>query len=113
MRFSSVIRLLASLALVVTMGACANYYGATRILSVPSGAEVINLEDGALIGTTPTLYIKKDSNDRRQTVIIRLKKDGYYDKTSSFWIEMRNATSKGAEQNAGSVEIELQAKDGQ
>lgn len=112
MQTGNVSKQLISLCLLMTLSACANYYGAARIMSVPSGAEVINLEDGSLIGVTPILYMKKDSSDRRQTIIIRLKKEGYYDKTSSFWMQMRNKTALSAEQNADSVEIELQPKGG-
>lgn len=113
MQSGNVFKHLTSLFLVTMISACANYYGAARIVSIPSGAEVINLEDGSLIGVTPILYIKKDSIDRRQTVIIRLKKEGYYDKTSSFWMQMRDKTAVSAEQNANLVEIELQTKSGQ
>lgn len=68
------------------------------------------MEDGSIVGVTPTLYLRKDNSDLRQTIIIRFKKDGYYDKTSSFWMEMRHTSAEDAKKNSALVEIELQDK---
>ena len=110
MHRSSATKYLTSIMFALSLSGCATYYGATRIQSVPSGAQVIDMEDGSIVGVTPTLYLRKDNSDLRQTIIIRFKKDGYYDKTSSFWMEMRLTSAEDAKKNSALVEIELQDK---
>ena len=112
MRSKPTIELAITLLLVLLTSGCATHYGAAMIESEPSGAKIINLNDGSVIGVTPTVYLLKDSSDRRQTIIIRLKKDGYYDKTSSFWMDMQHATAENAERNAGTVKLEMLKKGG-
>jgi len=50
----------------------------------------------------------KNSNGSRQTIILKLKKSGYYEKTSSFWLEMRKRNAKAASADPQLVEIEMQ-----
>ena len=109
-RFHAVLRFCAILACCALLGACATYYGAAEIVSDPPGAEVINLDDGSIIGTTPVTFVRKDGSDRRQTIILRFKKEGFYDKTSSFWMTMRHRSAEQAQQDAQRVEVELQLK---
>ena len=100
-----------SLALVVasaSLSACSAHYGAAKIVSSPSGAEVTSGEDGSVIGHTPLTMHWKNSSGSRQTIILKLKKAGYYEKTSSFWLEMRSRNAKAATANSQLVEIEMQ-----
>jgi len=97
-------------ALCLTLSACGAHYGAARFVSDPPGAEVINLDDGTVIGITPVTMFWKDSSDARQHPAIRLKKDGYYEKVSSFWLSMRHGNQKEAIENAQLVEIKMQKK---
>ncbi|NND82136.1 MAG: hypothetical protein HKN50_06895 [Gammaproteobacteria bacterium] len=100
------------LLVMASLSGCATYYGAVNIISEPSGAQVLNLDDNSVIGTTPTIFLQKANSDRRQTVILRFKKDGYYDKTTSLWMELRHRSSEAALQNAQAVELQLQPKNG-
>ena len=91
----------------VGLSACAAHYGAAKIISSPPGAEVINGEDGSIIGTTPVTMEWKNANGSRQTIILKFKKSGYYEKTSSFWLEMRKRNAKAASNDPQLVEIEM------
>lgn len=91
----------------ISLSACAAHYGAARIVSSPPGAEVINGEDGSVIGKTPVTMQWKNANGNRQTIILKFKKSGYYEKTSSFWLEMRKRNSKAASIDPQLVEIEM------
>ena len=96
------------MALVLNMSACASHYGAAKIISSPSGAQVISADDGSVIGTTPMTFRWRNGNGNRETIIVKLKKAGYYEKTSSFWLDMRARNLKTALAAADSVEIEMQ-----
>ena len=93
--------------------ACSSHYGMTKIISSPPGAQVIlddGTNDGLVIGVTPTVYSRKDSSDIRRMVILRLKKEGYYDKTSPFWMTMSFSSEEEAKENSQLLEIELQER---
>ena len=94
----------------LALSACGAHYGAARFVSDPPGAEVINLDDGTVIGTTPVTMFWKDGNGSRQMVPIRLKLNGYYEKVSSFWLSMRHSSAKEALENAQQVEVAMQKK---
>jgi hypothetical protein len=94
------------LAILVNLSACASHYGAAKITSTPPGAQIIS--DGSVAGTTPMTLRWKNENGNRQTVIVKLKKAGYYEKTSSFWLDMRARNAKSALANPLMIEIEMQ-----
>jgi len=50
----------------------------------------------------------KNTNGHRETIIVKLKKPGYYEKTSSFWLDMRARNAKAASADPQLVEIEMQ-----
>ncbi|RBP53415.1 hypothetical protein [Arenicella xantha] len=104
------LRVIALISTCLTLTACGAHYGAARFVSDPPGAEVINLDDGTVIGTTPVTMFWKDSTGTRQMVPIRLKKAGYYEKVSSFWLSMRHTSEKQALENAQVVEVSMQKK---
>lgn len=93
---------------IFSLSACSVHYGAATIVSSPPGAEVTNGEDGSIIGHTPLTMHWKNANGNRQTIILKLKKAGYYEKTSSFWLDMRKRNAKAAAANPQLVEIEMQ-----
>lgn len=97
----------------LVFSACSSHYGAATIISSPPGAEVISDEDGSVIGTTPTTAWWKDSNSRRKNIILRFKKDGYYEKVTPFWLSMRHNNLEDAKKGTQVVEVVLQRKDGQ
>ena len=100
----------AAVALSLFLSACGAHYGAAKIVSTPSGAEVINLDDGTVIGNTPVTMRWKNSSSDRQHIPVRLKKPGYYEKVSSFWLSMRHSSEQEANENPQLVEITMQKK---
>lgn len=95
------------------VSACSSHYGAVKIVSDPPGAEVVSDEDGTVIGVTPTTAWWKNSSSNRQHIILRFKKDGYYEKVSSFWLSMRHKNLEDAQQNTQLVEVVLDDRAGQ
>lgn len=87
-----------------------SHYGAAQINSVPAGAEVLNIDDGTVLGVTPTKVWWKDDNSNRQYISVRLKKDGYYDKVASFWLSMRHSSQQEALNNVQNVEVNMLPK---
>lgn len=98
------------LTILCALSGCASHYGAMRIDSSPSGAQVISLEDNSVVGVTPVVLVMKGSNERRQHIIVRLLKDGFYEKTDSFWMEMRHRSPEKAGQDAQEFKITLEEK---
>jgi len=39
--------------LCLLVSACGTHHGAARIVSIPTGAKVVNIDDGSIVGTTP------------------------------------------------------------
>lgn len=99
--------------LCLLVSACSSHYGAVKIVSDPPGAEVVSDEDGTVIGVTPTTAWWKNSSSNRQHIILRFKKDGYYEKVSSFWLSMRHKNLEDAQQNTQLVEVVLDDRAGQ
>ena len=91
-----------------SVSGCAAHYGAAKIVSSPSGAEVTNGEDDSIIGYTPVTMHWKNTSDNRKTIILKLRKAGYYDKTTSFWLTMRERNANAANKEPQLVEIEMQ-----
>lgn len=96
--------------LTLSLSACASHYGAAQIVSNPPGAEVINLDDGTTLGVTPTVVWWKDGSDERQHIALRFKKDGHYEKVSSFWLSMRHSSIEQAKKDLTLVEVSLVKK---
>lgn len=92
------------------LSACASYYGSAKITSVPAGAEIISDKDGTVIGVTPATAWWKEGSSNRQHVILRFKKDGYYEKVTSFWLSMRHKKLSDAKNNTQKVEVVLQKR---
>lgn len=90
------------------LSACGAHYGAAKFVSFPPGAEVINAEDGTLIGNTPVTMRWKDGSGNRQQIAVRVRTPGYYEKTSTFWLSMTHNSESKAEANPQLVEITLQ-----
>ncbi len=103
-------RLILILASSLLLGACSTHYGSAQIVSNPPGAEVISDEDGTIIGTTPTTAWWKDSSSRRKNIILRFKKDGYYEKVTPFWLSMRHKNLKDAQKSTQLVEVVLDSR---
>ncbi len=90
-------------------GCVGNKYGAAYIVSNPPGAEVINLDDGTLLGVTPLKQVWRDDG-KRKFVNIQLDKEGYKDKATSFWLTLKHRTRKSAINDPQFVEVIMDAK---
>jgi len=97
-------------ALMLMSTACSTYYGAANISSVPEGSEVINDEDGSLLGVTPLTVWWKDSSKRRKQMILQIRKDGFYTKTAVFWLSMRHKSKEAALKEKQLVKFNLLEK---
>ena len=94
------------LTLSVLLSACA-HHGAAAIYSRPSGAEVIDVKTGVALGVTPVKVWWRDDSISRKFVNIRVQKEGYRDKTNSFWVDLRHDSRETALENAQPVEMIL------
>lgn len=93
--------------IILFLSACA-HHGAAVIDSRPSGAEVVDVKTGALLGVTPVKVRWRDDSLARKFVNIRVHKEGYRDKTNSFWIDLRHDSRKSALENPQSVDMILE-----
>ena len=85
---------------------CASY-GAARILSDPAGAEVVNLEDDTLLGTTPVIVHWKNDRQESKLITVRFHKSGFEDKVTAFWVNMRHSSQAKAEKEPQAVKVEM------
>ncbi len=83
------------------------HHGAALIQSQPPGAEVVDAKTGVQIGVTPVKVWWKEGKKSRKFINIRVQKEGYLDKTSSFWVTLRHKDRETALKNAQSVEMTL------
>ena len=104
-------KLISVIFICLSLGACASHYGAARITSIPSGAEVINADDGSNLGVTPTTVVWKDGSTKRKFPTLYIKKSGYYIKTTPFWLHMKHSSSEKAKQSPDLVKVVLVKKD--
>ena len=95
--------------LLLAISGCSSY-GAAKIQSIPSGAEVVNLEDDSLLGTTPVMIHWKNDREESKLITVRFHKAGYNDKATSFWVNMRHRSRVDAEKEPQSVKVELKPK---
>ncbi len=95
--------------LLLAVSGCSSY-GAAKIQSVPSGAEVLNLEDDSLLGTTPVMIHWKNDREESKLITVRFRKVGYNDKVTAFWVNMRHRSRADAENEAQPVKVELKPK---
>lgn len=110
-RFKSISKIFFIIALMATTSACSTFYGAADINSVPEGSEVINDQDGTLLGVTPLTVWWKDSSSRRKQIILQIKKDGFYTKTAVFWLSMRHKSKEAAIKEKQLVKFNLLEKE--
>lgn len=85
-------------------------YGVASITSNPAGAEVVNLKDSSQFGVTPVKVSFSGEADTSEFVTIQLRKVGYLDRITTFWINRRHETASEAAENAIDIEIELEKK---
>lgn len=105
---SKILRIALLAMLLPTVVGCSKHYGAALMKSDPPGAEVVDLSDDSLIGITPVKAWWKTGDDSRKFVNIRFQKDGYRDKTMSFWLTTRHSSRDDAVAKPQIVETSLE-----
>ena len=108
-------RSLLCFALVSVLGVAAcsgkGYHGAALIESVPAGAEVVDLESDAVLGTTPVRGWWRRNESERRLVNVRLQKSGYRDKTTAFWVTLDHRNRQAAEADPQQINVNLEQED--
>jgi len=94
------------LILLITAG-CASHHGAAKITSSPSGAQVMDAETGEILGVTPLLLNWTETRGTRQQILVKLNKEGYYQKTEGFWLDMNSKSLKEANNHPNLVQISM------
>ncbi|MDH3346489.1 MAG: hypothetical protein OEM02_00115 [Desulfobulbaceae bacterium] len=93
-------------------GGCAwqKTFGAVEFKSKPAGAEIINLGDDSLLGTTPTKVIWEETGGESKKVTVQFRKQGYLERISDVWVNTRHASREEALKKAQPIEVELLKK---
>ena len=91
----------------IALGGCAAHHGAAQITSTPTGAQVINVDTGEVLGVTPLLVEWKERRGTRQQILVKLNKEGYYEKTEHFWLNMNSRSAKKAAKTPNLVEVPM------
>lgn len=99
------------LALALIMSGCASTkYGAVNVSSNPPGAEVINLKDESNMGSTPAKITFPGKPDTSEFVTIQLRKPGYIDRITTFWVNRRYSSPADADMNAVDIQVDLEKR---
>lgn len=102
---------IASLAIVVALSGCAKQktYGAVKFTSNPVGAEVVNLKDDATLGNThtPLVVFWEAEDGKAEYVTVQMRKTGYREEITSFWVNTRHETREEAEQEAQHIIVDM------
>lgn len=94
--------------LLVLVAGCTSYHGVAHIQSNPAGAQVYDMDDSTVLGITPVKVWWREPEEGRKFVNIRVHKEGYSDKTTSFWMSLRHTSKQDAESEPQNVNIELE-----
>jgi hypothetical protein len=103
-------KLLVVLLFVAMMSGCSmsTKYGSAKITSTPAGAEVVNLKDDSNLGVTPVKVTFRGAADTAEKITVQLRKSGYLDRITSFWINRRHDTPEDANANAVDIHVGLE-----
>jgi hypothetical protein len=95
-----------------SLAACSQtMYGVVKIESIPPGAEVINLKDDTHLGMTPLLVTWESDDDEARYATMELRKVGYVEALTSFWVRIRHETKEDAIREPQPVIVELRKKE--
>ncbi len=104
--------LLLCLAALLGASGCAKktMYGAVKFESDPPGAEVINLKDDASLGVSPVVVTWETSDGAPQYVTVQMRKSGYLEDITSFWVNTRHESREDAQNEAQPIFVELKPR---
>ncbi|PIE58584.1 MAG: hypothetical protein CSA33_02695 [Desulfobulbus propionicus] len=96
-------------ACVAALTGCAKQttYGAVKFITQPPGAEVVNLKDDATLGSTPVVVFWEGKGGEPEYVTVQLRKAGYREEITSFWVNTRHASREQAEKDAQPINADL------
>jgi len=94
---------------VVLLTGCGNTktYGAVKFISMPQGAEVVNLKDDANLGMTPVMVTWEGEDGKPEYVTVEITKTGFQNEITSFWVNTRHETREAAASEPQPVTVEL------
>jgi hypothetical protein len=95
------------------LGGCSSgtkTYGAVKFVTVPPGAEVINLKDDTNLGMTPVLVTWEGNEEKPENVTVEFKKPGYREEITSFWVNRRHVTREEAEAAPQPITVQLEKR---
>jgi len=102
-----IVMLWAGTALIGCGGVAGNHYGSASIVSVPANANVVNLEDGSVIGTTPLQYTWETENVTEKYIQLRLTATGYVDQVAEFFLNARYGSKEDAEGKPQIINVKM------
>ncbi|WP_028579810.1 hypothetical protein [Desulfogranum japonicum] len=82
-------------------------YGAVKFTTEPPGAEVVNLKDDASLCTTPCVGFWEGEDGKPEYVTVEMRKTGYKEEITSFWVNTRHDTREQAEKDAQPIKADL------
>jgi len=92
---------------IMAVSGCTHYAGA-KIQSEPQGAEVVYVDTGVVLGTTPFTYWWETGSRKKRFVNVRFQKPGYKDKTTAFYINPRHNSRVEALRDPHDVKVNLE-----
>lgn len=85
-------------------------YGAVKFITMPQGAEVVNLKDDANLGMTPILVTWEGKDAKPEYVTVEITKKGYQNEITSFWVNTRHETREAAAAEPQPITVELKKR---
>ena len=85
-------------------------YGDVKFITIPPGAQVVNLKDDTNLGMTPVQVTWEGKDGKPEYVTVELTKKGYKNDITSFWVNTRHETREAAAAEPQPVTVELQKR---
>jgi hypothetical protein len=103
---------LAAMGLALQLVGCGSSktYGTVEFVTIPPGAEVVNLKDDATLGMTPVQVTWEGEDGKPEYVTVEFTKKGYRNDITSFWVNTRHESREAAAAEAQPVTVELKKR---
>ena len=82
-------------------------YGSVKFMTKPAGAEVVNLKDDATLGTSPVIVTWEAKDGKPEYVTVQMRKTGYREEITSFWVNTRHESRELSEANAQDISVDM------